>query len=131
MSTGLTERELDIMSVLWEHGPSTVAEVRRRLPADLAHTTVQTLLRIMEEKGHVGHQEEGKAHRFHAITAREAVTSTALRRLIDRLFGGSEAMLLAHLARDGRLDRGEVDELRRMLDERDDAARRPAEEGRS
>ena len=56
-----TDRELDIMDVLWEHGPSTVADVRDRLPVDLAYTTVLTILRTLEEKGHVGHESEGRA----------------------------------------------------------------------
>ena len=58
-----TDRELDIMAVLWEHGPSTVADVRARIPIELAYTTVLTILRTLEEKGHVGHESEGRAER--------------------------------------------------------------------
>ena len=70
-----TDRELDVMAVLWSRGPSTVAEVRERLSDDLAHNTVQTILRILEDKGYVGHTEEGRAHRFHARVKREILTT--------------------------------------------------------
>lgn len=116
------------MSIIWEHGPQTVAEVRGHLADDLAHTTVITMLRILEEKGHVIHQQEGKAHRFHAVTARETVTTTALRRLIDRLFNGSETLLLAHLAGDERMDPAQAQALRQLVKrsnrEGDDTPRR-------
>jgi BlaI family transcriptional regulator, penicillinase repressor len=112
----LTDRELDIMTVLWDNGSSTVAEVRARLDDDVTHNTVQKLLSILEDKGHVRHEEVGKAHRFHAVTKREAASSSAVRRVVDRLFGGSEAMLVAHLASGGRMDRAEVEELRQTLD---------------
>ena len=67
-----TDRELDVMTVLWERGPSTVAEVQAALADRLAYTTVLTILRLLEEKGHVGHAEEGRAHRFHPLVERDA-----------------------------------------------------------
>ena len=66
MPPTFTDRELDIMAILWERGPSTVAEVRERLSDELAHNTVLTVLRVLEDKGYVSHTEEGKAHRFRA-----------------------------------------------------------------
>ena len=59
-----TDRELDVMAVLWDRGPSTVAEVRENLEDPLAYTTVLTVLRTLETKGYVSHEEEGKAHRY-------------------------------------------------------------------
>ncbi|MEJ2205973.1 MAG: BlaI/MecI/CopY family transcriptional regulator, partial [Gemmatimonadota bacterium] len=76
-----TERELDVMGVLWEHGPSTVADVRDRLPDRLAYTTVLTVLRTLEAKGHVGHREEGRAYRYHALVERDAARESAVSRL--------------------------------------------------
>lgn len=124
MAVTFTERELDIMSVLWERGPSTAAEVRACLDDDLAHTTVQTMLRILEDKGHVGHTEEGRAHRFHAITAREEAGSSALGRLVEAVFGGSAEALLTHFVRDRRMSRAELERARKILDERLREARR-------
>ena len=113
-----TDRELDIMAVLWERGPSTVAEVRERLADDLAHNTVQTVLRILEDKGHVGHTEERRAHRFHAKVKRELAGATATARVIDKLFGGSTERLLTHLMSERSIDPQELRRLRALLDER-------------
>jgi predicted transcriptional regulator len=113
-----TDRELDIMAVLWERGPSTVAEVRERLDDDLAHNTVQTILRILEEKGHVGHTEEGRAHRFFSRVKRELAGATATARVVEKLFGGSTERLLTHLMSERSIDPKELRRLRELLDER-------------
>jgi predicted transcriptional regulator len=113
-----TERELDIMAVLWEHGPSTVADVRDRLADELAYNTVLTMLRILEEKGHVGHTEDGRTHRFHPLVDRETAGKRAIRRLVDTVFGGSEDLLLTHLVHDQKLSRRKLERLRALLDER-------------
>lgn len=118
MRVTFTERELDIMAVLWEHGPCTAAEVRSLLADDLAHNTVLTMLRILEEKGYVGHAEEGRAHRFHALVAREEAGTSAFGRLVDAVFGGSAEALLTHFVRDRRLSREELQRIREVLDER-------------
>ena len=118
MPVSFTERELDIMAVLWDRGPSTAAEVRDRLADDLAYNTVLTVLKILEDKGHVGHVEEGRAHRFHALVGREEAGGSALGRLLDKLFGGSEEALLTHLVKDRQLDAREIERLRRVLDDR-------------
>ena len=88
MSATFTDRELDVMKVLWRHGPATVTEVREHLDDELAYTTVLTVLRTLEEKTHVGHEEEGKAHRYYAKVAEQAARRTALSRVVDRVFGG-------------------------------------------
>ena len=67
-----TGRELDVMAVLWEQGASTVADVRARLEDSLAYTTVLTVLRTLEAKGHVTHESDGKAHHYSALVARDA-----------------------------------------------------------
>ena len=64
MDIRFTDRELDIIEVLWERGPSTVAEVRDGLADDLAYNTVLTMLKVLEDKGHVARQLEGRAHRY-------------------------------------------------------------------
>ena len=63
MRISFTDRELDVMAVLWERGSATVAEVRERIPDELAYTTVLTVLRTLEEKGHVGHRGENWVQR--------------------------------------------------------------------
>jgi BlaI family transcriptional regulator, penicillinase repressor len=113
-----TERELDVMAVLWELGSATVAEVRDRLPDDLAYTTVLTVLRTLEEKGHVAHRDEGRAHRYHPVVAREAAGGSAVRRLVRKLFRGSPELLLTQLVADGDLSEAELERMRAYLEER-------------
>ncbi|MEP6733782.1 MAG: BlaI/MecI/CopY family transcriptional regulator [bacterium] len=114
----LTERELDVMSVLWDAGSGTVVEVRERLPDALAYTTVLSILRIMERKRFVRHEEEGKAHRYFPLVAREEAGSYGIQRLIDKVFAGSTDALLSHLVRDEHLTGKRLTTLRKMVDDR-------------
>lgn len=116
-----TDRELDIMAVLWEHGPSTVAEVRERLADDLAYNTVLTMLRILEEKGHVGHEEEGRAFRFHPLVKRDEAGASAVRRLVRRLFAGSPSLLLTELVQGPSVSEKELEQMRAVLAEQIEA----------
>jgi len=113
-----TDRELDVMSVLWRRGSGTVAEVREALEDDLAYTTVLTVLQTLEEKGFVRHEEEGRAYRYHPLVAAGSAGASALDRLLDKVFEGSAARLLAHLVSDRDLDPDELARMRRVLDER-------------
>jgi BlaI family penicillinase repressor len=113
-----TERELDVMAVLWDLGGATVAEVRDRLADDLAYTTVLTVLRTLEEKGHVGHVEEGKAHRFHPLVERSDAGTSVLRRITRKLFKDSPELLLTHLVSDRGLSDAELRRMRALLEER-------------
>lgn len=113
-----TDRELDIMAVLWEHGPSTVADVRSRIPAELAYTTVLTILRTLEEKGHVGHEAEGRAYRYYARVERGEARVSAVERITKKLFAGSTETLLTHLVSDQELSDEQLERIRRLLDAR-------------
>src|SRR5687768_15510251 len=112
------ERELDVMGVLWDTGSATVAEVRDRLPADLAYTTVLTILRNLEAKGFVRHEGEGKAHRYFPRVARQAAGRSAVARLVEKMFGGDPALLVSHLVSDYPLSAEELRKLHAMLAER-------------
>lgn len=118
MRVSFTDRELDVMVVLWDRGSATVAEVRERLPDDLAYTTVLTVLRTLEEKGHVGHREEGKAHRYFPLVERRIAARSALGRLLDTVFNGSPELLLAQLVSDRDLSDDELKRLRKLMDAR-------------
>src|SRR3954464_11671673 len=113
-----TDRELDIMAVLWEHGPSTVAEVHERLGEEIAQKTLLTMPPGPGQKGHIAHKEEGRAHRFRAIVGREEAGISAIDRVLDKIFGGSQEMLITHLVRDRKLSGEEMKRLRRMLGQR-------------
>lgn len=118
MNVTFTERELDVMSLLWERGSATVAEAREALDDDLAYTTVLTVFRTLEQKGHVRHEEEGKAHRYFPCVARERAGMSALRRMVDKLFAGSPELLLTQLVSDRRLSDAEIRKIRALLDKR-------------
>lgn len=118
MEIRFTTRELDVMTVLWDRGPSTVADVQKALDDELAYTTVLTVLRILEEKGHVGHTTEGRAHRYRPLVERAAAGESALRRLKERLFSGSSELLLTRLVEDEDLTDEELRRMRDLLAER-------------
>lgn len=93
-----TDRELDVMAILWELGSATARDVHDRLEDDIAYTTVLTVLRTMEGKGYVRHEEEGRAYRYHPTVDRGEAGESALRRVLEKFFGGSAERMLAHLA---------------------------------
>ena len=113
-----TDRELDVMSVLWDAGSATVAEVRERLSDDLAYTTVLTVLRTLDQKGYVAHIGEGRAHRYRPLVKRAAAGRSALRRLVEKVFDGSPELLLTQLVSDKNLSDEELRRLRKLLADR-------------
>lgn len=92
-----TGRELDLMSILWELGSATGRQIHERLDDEIDYTTVLTVLRTMEQKGYVRHDEEGRAYRYHPVVDRDVAGQTAFRRLVQKFFGGSPERFLAHL----------------------------------
>lgn len=114
----LTSREMDVMNVLWRLGSGTVSEVMEELQDPLAYTTVLTILRTLEKKGHVGHETEGRAHRFHPLVERDEAREGALRRLTRKLFSGSPELLMTHLLRERGLTEDQLKKLRKLVDER-------------
>ena len=124
----LTDRELDVMAVLWDRGAATVAQVRDSLDDDLAYTTVLTVLRTLETKGHVGHEPEGRAHLYFPRTVRRDAVRKAVDHVIDKVFQGSADLLFARVLADRPLS---AEQLRRIRDEVDrrlgeHGSRRPA-----
>lgn len=118
MDVTFTERELDVMAILWDMGSATVSEVRDRLEDRLAYTTVLTVLRTLEAKGYVDHKEEGKAHRYAPTVARNAAGQSALRRLTEKVFAGSPELLLTQLVSGRRFSAEELKRMRQLLDQR-------------
>jgi BlaI family penicillinase repressor len=96
LNQGLTPLELEIMQVLWDFGACTVSEVQPKLKADLAYTTVQTMLNVLLRKGKAKRVQEGRAFRYRAAVSRERAMGSALNDMVKRMFGGSpEALLMA------------------------------------
>ena len=115
MDITFTDREADVMQVLWDCGPSVVAEVRAKLEDELAYTTVLTVLRTLETKGYVGHTEEGRGHRYFAAIEQRDARKSALAHLTSKLFKGSAELLFAHLVSDRKLSADEIARMRKLL----------------
>jgi predicted transcriptional regulator len=112
----LTQRELDIMGVLWELGEGTVTEVRDRVDPDLAYTSISSMIRTLELKGFVSHRRgEGKTHVYFPVIAPEAAGESVLGRVLDKIYGGSPIKLLAHLVQQKRMSPKELERMRDLL----------------
>jgi BlaI family transcriptional regulator, penicillinase repressor len=115
-----TDREIDVMEVLWERGPSLVAEVRAALRDELAYTTVLTILRTLKGKGYVSHEQEGRGHRYFATVKQRAAQTSALRHLTRKLFKGSAELLFIHLVSDQKLSAKQIRNMRELLESKSD-----------
>ena len=112
----LTQRELDIMGVLWELGEATVTEVRDRIDPGLSYTSISSMIRTLELKGYVSHRRgEGKTHVYFPVIDAETAGESALQRVLDKIYGGSPIKLLAHLMDQKRLSKKELARMRDLL----------------
>ena len=112
----LTQRELDIMSVLWDLGEATATEVRDRVDPNLAYTSISSMIRTLEMKGYVSHRRgEGKTHVYFPIIDSETAGESVLGRVLDKVYGGSPIKLLAHLMDQHRLSEKELTRMRNLL----------------
>lgn len=111
----LTPLELEIMQVLWQAGPCTVAEVQPKLAAELAYTTVQTMLNVLLRKKKVKRVQEGRAYRYRPAVSRERATGSALSDLVKRMFGGSSEALLMAMVDSRQISREELSRVAQRL----------------
>jgi BlaI family penicillinase repressor len=123
-----SERELDILKVLWEIGEGSVRDVHERLhPKGEAHfNTVQTLLRIMENKGLVGHRAEGRTFIYFPKHSREKVT----RRFLHKVFDGALDQMVLSLLQAENTSADELKELEQLIAHARQAKQSPKKEGR-
>lgn len=110
----LTRAEEQVMQVLWRRGPSFVKDLLPDMPAPTpAYNTVSTIIRILEQKGYVGHEAFGRTHRYHALVAQDEYRRFSLRKLLGGYFGGSFTRLVSFFAKEENLDAQQLDELLR------------------
>lgn len=116
-SKSLTPLELKIMQVLWREGASNVLEVQKALqPEDeLAYNTVQTMLNILHRKGRARRTLKGRAYVYRATSSKEKVLGSAVRDLIERMFGGSPEELVMNLIKSRQVDLKKIEELSQRL----------------
>ena len=119
-ATRMGRVQLKIMQVLWEKGRANAREITEALNLDqpTAHSTVQTLLRKLEEKGSIGHDVDDRTFVFYPLVQEDKVAQTATRELVERVFGGSAAGLVAYLVQKERISRKELDEIRKLIEEK-------------
>ena len=119
MTERISEAELAVMEVLWADSPLTALDVAGRIDAGRGWTdsTVKTMLGRLVAKGIVGHAEDGRRFRYRPLVARDAYAATESRRLVDRLFGGRAAPLVAHLAESQALSAEDLAELEALVRE--------------
>src|ERR1700721_3354750 len=101
---GLTKLELRIMQVIWRCGRCTVSDVQGELEPPLAYTTVQTMLNILERKGKLKRELQGRAYIYSATITESRALGQGVRDLIDRMFGGSSEELVMSLLKNGQID---------------------------
>jgi predicted transcriptional regulator len=111
----LSRRERQIMDILFRRSRATAAEVMEDLPGNTSYSTVRTQLRVLEEKGHVRHEEEGLRYVYVPVIARQAARKSALRHLLETFFDGSAEKAVAALL-GGEGSRLSEDELNRIAE---------------
>ncbi|MDE5734155.1 MAG: BlaI/MecI/CopY family transcriptional regulator [Duncaniella sp.] len=115
----LTDKELPIMKALWERGPLFVREILVGYPEPKPHqNTVATLVKILEEKGHVGHEVVGNSHRYYAVTPRSVVRERSLMEVIGNFFNNSYKSVVSALVADEKISVDELKEIIRIVEER-------------
>jgi predicted transcriptional regulator len=115
----LTDAELEIMHVVWELDGGTVREVHERLNKHrpLAYTTVMTMMKILDEKGHLTRRKEGRAYRYRPVQPKSRVISGMVDDFVGKVFEGSARPLVLSLVKDRKLSEQDLEEIARMIRE--------------
>ena len=118
-SIALSAPQLEIMNVVWARGDATVRDVYEALRArrPVAYTTVMTMMKMMEARGHLKKRVEGRAFVYRAVEPRRRALRRIVRDFLDRVFNGSAQPLLAHLVEEKRLSQKDLDQISRMIRE--------------
>ena len=118
--SSISNAELDVLKVLWKHGPATVREVNSKLrkrKRRWAYTTVATLLSRLREKGFVASKKTGPAHLFRAVVSRDKLLRRRLSELAERVCDGTAGPLVHALVQGRKFSAEEIEELRKLIDE--------------
>ncbi len=118
MGLMFTDRQLDVMNFLWEEGSATVREAKEALGEDLAYTSVLTVFQTLEEKGHVVHEQEGKAYRYYPTVSREEAGQNAVDYVQRRFFRDSPSDLIATVLEYGQVSAADADSVRDLVREK-------------
>lgn len=121
-STQLTDGEQSIMEVLWDQGEASVRDITTVLSKEkqTAYTTVQTLCKILAEKGYADFRKEGKAFIYVPKITRKEARESALKTMLNKFFGGSPKVLAQHLMQETDIALEDLEELQRKIDQSDE-----------
>ncbi|HSM77516.1 MAG TPA: BlaI/MecI/CopY family transcriptional regulator [Bryobacteraceae bacterium] len=113
----LTDQELEIMKVIWDLGSATVRDVYEAIleRRKIAYTTVMTMMKILEQKGHLRRKMDDRAYVYQPTRSKQQVVRGMVREFVDRVFNGSAQPLLLHLIEDRQLSQKELDEIAAMI----------------
>ena len=116
-SPALTDAEAGVMCVLWQNETASVAEVVAELKKTrvVSYSTVQTILRILEEKGYVSHEKVARAFIYRPVVDARQARRRALRHLVARLFNGSPSLLVLYVLEDDRINADELSRLKELI----------------
>lgn len=119
-ATQLGRVQLLIMQVLWDKGRTTAREITDAINEiePIAHSTVQTLLRGLEEKGAVDHESEGRTFVFFPLVKEAKFKQSATRDLVKRVFNGKASNLVSHLLKNEKVSAKEIDEIRKLIEQK-------------
>jgi predicted transcriptional regulator len=114
----LTAVELEMMNVIWRIGPCSVAQVQEQLQPqrELAYTSVSTIVRILEQKGYVTSEKEGRGHRYVAAVSKAAYQAMSLKRLVSNVFDGAPSLLVQRLLDSKALTPDELAQIKSLLE---------------
>lgn len=116
--TGLSRRERQVMEILYQRGQASASDVREAMPDAPTYSAVRALLRVLEEKGHVAHENEGLKYVYLPVVNREKAKRSAVKHLVDTFFRDSPEQVVAALldVSAKRLTREELDRMAEMID---------------
>jgi predicted transcriptional regulator len=112
-SKTFTDKELEIMRVIWKLGEASARQIEELLPGDRHHNSVMTIIRVLEKKNHLTHREEGRAYIYRATVSRSKARRRVLNHLLQHVFDGSAASLVLNLVESGDLTTEDLDSIRR------------------
>lgn len=113
----LTKAEEDVMHLIWDAGRGTVSDLLEKFEGEKPpHSTLSSVVRILEKKGFVGHKAYGKTHEYFPLISKEDYGRRSLGDLLRNYFDGSVSRLVSHLTESEKMSKKEVEELMRILD---------------
>jgi BlaI family penicillinase repressor len=114
-SKTFTDRELEIMRIVWKLGEASARQIQESLPGDPHYNSVMTIIRVLEKKNHLTHHEEGRSHIYRATVDPDMARTRVLKHLVKQVFGGSASSLVLNLVETGELTASDLDSIRRRM----------------